>query len=248
MVDVARAASFGDDPDAYDRTRPSYPPALVDDLAGAGGLDVVDVGCGTGKLGCLLASRGCCVVGVEHDERMAAVARRNGLDVDVAQFERWDDRGRRFDLVASAQAWHWIDPEAGASKAAAVLRPGGRLAVVWNLLAHEPAVRAAFDDVYRRHVPGLTTSVVLGLDPSGERLPGIDETGMFGPQSVRQDVWEQTYTTAEWLDQLPTHSDHRLLPAEQLHGLLAAVGDVVDARGGQLSVTYTTLCITAERR
>ena len=247
MVDAARAASFGDDPDAYDRTRPSYPPALLDDLAG-GGVDVVDVGCGTGKLGCLLAERGCRVLGVEHDERMAAVARRNGLDVEVAPFERWDDRGRRFDLVASAQAWHWIDPLAGAQRAAAVLRPGGRLAVVWNLLAHEPDVRAALDDVYQRHVPGLTTSVVLGLDPTDERLPGIDETGMFAPQSVRRDVWDQAYTTAEWLDQLPTHSDHRLLPAEQLRGLLDAVGDVIDARGGQLTVTYTTLCITAERR
>ena len=247
-VDAARAGSFGDDPEAYDRTRPSYPPALVDDLAGPGGLDVVDVGCGTGKLGCLLAARGCAVVGVEHDERMAAVARRNGLEVEVAPFEGWDDRGRRFDLVASAQAWHWIDPHAGARKAAEVLRPGGRLAVVWNLLAHEPPMRAAFDEVYERHMPGPTRSVVLGLDAADEGLPGVDEVGAFGPQSVRKDVWEQVYSTAEWVDQLPTHSDHRLLPPERLRALVDAVGEAIDANGGRLTVTYTTLCISATRR
>jgi SAM-dependent methyltransferase len=246
-VDASRAASFGEDPEAYDRSRPGYPPALVEFLAGDGA-DVVDVGCGTGKLGCLLAARGCRVVGVEHDERMAAVARRNGLEVEVAPFERWDDRGRRFDVVASAQAWHWIDQRAGARKAAEVLRPGGRLAVVWNLMAHEPSVRAALDEVYERDVPDLTTSVVLGVESADEGLAGVEETGMFGPQSIRKDVWQQAYTKAEWLEQLPTHSDHRLLPADRLAALVGAVGEVIDGVGGAITVTYTTLCITAERR
>ena len=208
---------------------------------------MLDVGCGTGKLGLLLAERGCRVVGVEHDARMADVARRHGLDVDVAAFVAWDDGGRRFDLVASAQAWHWIDPAVGAAKAAEVLRPGGRLAVIWNLIAHEPSLRATLDEIYERHVPGLTSSV-LGVDAVEERgVAGVDETGAFGPQSFRRDVWDETYTTAEWLDQLPTHSDHRMLPADRRAALLHAIGAAIDANGGCLTVTYTTLCITAVR-
>ena len=246
-MDQLRAGSFGEDPEAYDRSRPGYPPALADELAAGGGIDVLDVGCGTGKLGVLLAERGCRVLGVEHDERMAEVARRHGLDVDVSAFESWDDRGRRFDLVTSAQAWHWIDQEVGARKAAAVLRPGGCLAVVWNLMRHEPAIRAALDDAYDRLVPNLTSSVVLGMEAADEGLAGVDETGAFGPQSVRKHVWEQTYTAAEWLDQLPTHSDHRLLPAEKRTALLDAIGAAIDAHGGHLTVTYTTLCISAVR-
>ena len=247
MTDAARAGSFGEDPEAYDRSRPGYPDALADDLAAGGGLDVLDVGCGTGKLGRMLAERGCCVLGVEHDERMADVARRHGLEVEVAAFEAWDDRARRFDLVASAQAWHWIDPAVGPAKAAKVLRPGGRLAVIWNLIAHEPSMRAALDEVYERHVPGLTSSVVLGLDTTDEGLAGVDETGAFGPQDVHRTVWQQTYTTAEWLDQLPTHSDHRVLPADRRAALLHAIGAAIDANGGYLTVTYTTLCISAVR-
>jgi len=56
----------------------------------------------------------------------------------VAKFEDWDPVGRTFDAVIAAQAWHWVDPVAGAAKAAAVLRPGGRLAVFWN--AFDPPV------------------------------------------------------------------------------------------------------------
>jgi SAM-dependent methyltransferase len=248
----ALAGSFGEDPEAYDRSRPSYPPELADDLAGTGDIDVLDVGCGTGKLGCLLAQRGCRVLGVELDERMADVARRHGLDIEVAPFESWDDRGRRFDLVTAAQAWHWIAPDIGPARAAEILRPGGRLVVIWNLIVHEPTMRAALDEAYDREVPEMASSALrsraLGMENAGERLAGVDETGAFGPQSSRKDTWQRTYTTVEWVDQLATHSDHRALPAERRTALLHAVGAAIDANGGHLTVDYTTLSIFATRR
>jgi SAM-dependent methyltransferase len=246
-VNPPRSLSFGDDSEAYDRARPSYPPELVDDLAPEGGLDILDVGCGTGKLGRLLAARGCRVLGVEPDERMAAMARSHGLAVEVSPFEPWDDAGRRVDLVASAQAWHWIDQGAGARKAAEVLRPGGRLAVIWNLYRHEPAMKGTLEAVYERHAPELVGGTVLGLEDGGLPLAGVDETGAFEPQERRTFAWEQRCSTAEWIDQLPTHSDHRALPASRRADLLAAVADALDAAGGGLTVGYTTLLITARR-
>ena len=125
--DRSRAESFGDVARCYDRARPSYPPALFDDLLADGGRTVLDVGCGTGIVAALLAARGRDVLGVEVDERMAALARAKGIEVEVAAFEGWDDRGRRFGLLTCGQAWHWIDPQAGAHKAAdgAVARAAG---------------------------------------------------------------------------------------------------------------------------
>ena len=111
--DRGRAESFGSVARLYDRVRPTYPPELVDWLVAGGCRRVLDVGCGTGIAGALFAARGCEVTGVEVDERMAAVARTKGLEVEVASFEDWDDRGRRFELLISGQAWHWIDPRAG---------------------------------------------------------------------------------------------------------------------------------------
>ena len=60
---------------------------------------------------------------MDPDERMAELARRSGIDVEVAAIETWDPAGRHFDAVIAGQAWHWVDPVAGAAKAAQALRP-----------------------------------------------------------------------------------------------------------------------------
>ena len=78
-TDRKRAESFGQDAASYDRLRPSYPDQLIQELLADGPSDVLDVGCGTGIAGALLAARGCRVLGVEPDERMAALARAKGL-------------------------------------------------------------------------------------------------------------------------------------------------------------------------
>jgi 2-polyprenyl-3-methyl-5-hydroxy-6-metoxy-1,4-benzoquinol methylase len=103
---VTCAGSFGSVAERYDRFRPGYPDALIDDLIGLRPLDVLDVGCGTGKVAVALAERGVRVLGVEPDAQMASVARGHGIPVEVACFEDWDDAGRRFDLITSGHAWH----------------------------------------------------------------------------------------------------------------------------------------------
>ena len=90
---------------------------------------MLDVGCGTGIAARQFAAVGCRVLGVEVDPRMAAFARRRGTEVEVAKFEDWEPAGRRFDAAVAGQTWHWIDPVAGAVKAAEALTPGGCLAV-----------------------------------------------------------------------------------------------------------------------
>ena len=153
--DRSRAESFGNVAQLYDRARPTYPPELVEWLLSDGARRVLDVGCGTGIAGALFAARGCEVTGVEVDARMAAVAQTKGLDVEVSSFEQWDDRGRRFELAISAQAWHWIEPRAGAAKAAAVLSDRGRIGCFWNLGDPPAEVRERLAPVYDRLGPKL---------------------------------------------------------------------------------------------
>ena len=122
--DRGRAESFGSSAQAYDRFRSGYPDALIDDLLAARPSRTLDVGCGTGKVAAAVAARGFRVVGVEPDQRMAAVARAHGVEVDVVSFESWDSRGEMFDLVTCGHAWQWIDPLIGGPKAASLLRRG----------------------------------------------------------------------------------------------------------------------------
>jgi ubiquinone/menaquinone biosynthesis C-methylase UbiE len=94
------AESFGSDAERYDRARPHYPGALVDRIvATSPGPAVLDVGCGTGIAARQFQAAGCQVLGVDPDARMAGLARRSGVETEVAMFEAWDGAGRRFDAV-----------------------------------------------------------------------------------------------------------------------------------------------------
>jgi len=249
------AESFGVDAQRYDRARPDYPDALVARIvAGSPGSDVLDVGCGTGIAARQFQAAGCAVLGVEPDVRMADVSRARGLRVEVADFEAWQPADRRFDAVVAAQSWHWVDPVAGAVKAAHVLRPRGRLAIFGHVYEPPTEVAEPFAAAYRRAAPdspfnGQPARRPLDLYQAMYAKVGdtIRATELFGdPEQWRFD-WERSYTREQWLDLLPTTGGLTQLRPDQLAGILDAVGDAIDSLGGRFTMTYTTLATTAVR-
>ena len=203
-----------------------------------------------------LQAAGCTVLGVEPDGRMAAFARRGGVEVEVevATFGAWDPAGRRFDAVVAGTAWHWVDPVAGAAKAAKAVRPGGLLAPFWHVFEPPSEVADAFAAVYQRVVPDAPfelRSAGPTLDayqaPFARAAGGIREVGGFGePEQWRFD-WERTYTRDEWLDQLPTSGALTWLPPDTLAEVLAGVGAAIDAIGGSFAMPYATVAVAAAR-
>lgn len=248
------AESFGVDAARYDRTRPRYPDALIAAIVGASpGPDVLDVGSGTGISARQFQAAGCRVLGVEPDERMAEFARQTGVVSEVARFEDWDSAGRLFDAVIAAQAWHWVDPVAGAERAARVLRPGGRLAVFWNGAQVPTDLAEAFAAVYRQALPDLPfnpwarPAIESYLTMAATAADGMRRAGAFGePEQWRFD-WDLPYTRDDFLDQIPTTGGHNRLPAAQLEALLAGMGAAIDTAGGSVPVQYAALVLTAER-
>jgi len=249
------AESFGSEAERYDRVRPTYPKAMVDAiLAASPGRDFLDVGTGTGISAGPFQQEGCRVLGVEPDERMADFARRRGLEVEIARFEEWDPAGRTFDVVIAGQTWHWVDPILGASKAASVLRPGGRIALFWNAMSFPPDFAEAISAVYRHVVPefpffqsGAPGGAASYAPLFDKGVQGIRQTGAFDEPARWQFDWQRSYTRDEWLEQVPTFGGHTQIPPEKFEDLLARIGDVIDARGGSFTMGYTAVVITATR-
>ncbi|MFG3027104.1 class I SAM-dependent methyltransferase [Streptomyces sp. NPDC048253] len=253
------AESFGVDAGRYDRTRPRYPAPLIErivaDGSGAEPLRVLDVGCGTGIVARQLRAAGCLVLGVEPDGRMAEEARAHGVEAEIATFESWEPAGRTFDAVVAGQAWHWIDPVAGAAKAARTLRPGGRLAAFWNVHRLPEDLTTALTGAYRRVAPDSPVDLGAAVRPGTDGYQPLatkaadairDTVGFGEPEQWRFD-WEWTYTRDAWLDQMRTHGILTRLPSDQVAEVLAEVGAAIDARGGRFTAPYVTVAVTAVR-
>ena len=256
---------FNEVPELYDRVRPSYPDGLFADLASITGINerssVLEVGCGTGQATRSLAALGCSVTAVEPGEDMAALARQRiatfgNVDVENSTFEEWDDRGRRFDVLVAASAWHWVDPSVGWPRAHDVLCPGGWMALLGNVVVRrrgEPEVYAETADLHERFAPEnpgwahppLEDDVRTTDDGWG---PVDGPGGLFGATTVR---W---YPTVQWFngdgfaDLLRSTSLYRRLDRDVREPLLDAIAERIRTRmGDRASRRYLSVLRLGQR-
>jgi SAM-dependent methyltransferase len=146
---------------AYVAARPSYPLEAVDVLfAGLGdpaALVVADIGAGTGISSRLIALRGPRVFAIEPNADMRAAAEENERVTWVdGTAEATTLAAGSVDVVAAFQAWHWVDHAAGVAEAQRILRPGGRLAAIYNERDEREPFTAAFGALVAKYAIDAT--------------------------------------------------------------------------------------------
>ena len=233
-----RSLSFGAEAAAYERGRPSYPPEAIDWLLPPDAADVLDLGAGTGKLTTRLVERGLGVVAVDPIPEMLELLSNSLPDTPalLGTAEEIPLPDDSVDAVLVAQAWHWFDPELAAKEVARVLRPGGRLGLVWNTrderlgwvkdlgriigheddpLSHKVKLPEPFTDVERRHV---------------------EWTSYLTPQALIDLVASRSYCITS-PEKVRTHT------LDRVRGLLATHPALANTNG--LALPYVTVCIRA---
>jgi SAM-dependent methyltransferase len=141
--------------DVYSRHRPDYPAAAVDWILAHCGLApgslLVDLGCGTGISARLFAARGLSVVGVEPNDEMRRQAEQTrpepGSTAPTYRAGRGEATGLpddSADAVLAAQAFHWFEPDSALGEIRRILKPGGWVALVWNLRDESDPFTAAY--------------------------------------------------------------------------------------------------------
>lgn len=241
---------FDEVAELYARARPTYPVELIEDIVRESdltpGARVLELGSGPGNASVLFAGRGYRLLCLEPGPRLAEVARRRlaadaNAQVAVTTFENWPGESDGFDLVFAAQSFHWIDPAVRFSKSARALRPGGTLAVFANQPLPGPGlVDTRIQQAYAEHAPEIYSRWIghNARDHFLELFAGATE--FLAPQ-IREYSWRTDYGSAEYLDLLRTHSDHRLLPAERLSTLSNTISNAIDQKGGRLVVDYSAV-------
>ena len=132
-----QANSFGAAAEAYDRARPSYPVAALTDALGPPPRHILDLGAGTGKLTRVAVAAGYDVVAVDPDAGMLEVLGRSAPQVERRQgsAEAIPAADDSFDAIVAGQAFHWFDVATAGPEMVRVLRPGGQVALLWNIRA-----------------------------------------------------------------------------------------------------------------
>ena len=252
--------TFNEVADDYDVARPSYPDAIIHQLATGCGLTshsrILEIGCGTGQLTGSLAELGSQVTAIDLGPRLADCARRNlraypKVSVLTNDFETWQASEEPFDLVISAQAFHWIDPDIGYAKARALLKPTGMLALLWNLFAGGSGpIYEALDRVYRTQAPCLCQGARASLAERVERITaGIITSGTFHPAEIHRVPWTSTYTPDEYIRLLQTFSDHRALEPSMREELFSSIRRIIERHGGRIERPWVaTLFLSQPRR
>jgi SAM-dependent methyltransferase len=226
----------------YDRNRPTYPDALVDQAcevaAITNGDRVLEIGCGTGQLTRSLLERGLRVTALEPGDQLIAVAEENLGDAGDVEFvcARLEDTQllrESYEAVFSASAIHWVDPELGWRKIADALAPNATLALIQYFGLQE---RRCADDqrallsALRRHAGEIAATWPTYRD--------LDAT-IAGVQERRRNV---AHAWA-WLGSYDIGRDYAADLYEDVQ--LATLPGVIEYTAGELNALLATMSFWA---
>ncbi|HWF22095.1 MAG TPA: class I SAM-dependent methyltransferase [Acidimicrobiales bacterium] len=212
-----RSQAFDAMADAYDRYRPQYPEELFDDIEELAELEpgakAIEIGAGTGIATGPLISRGLQVVAIEPAPAMSALARDKFGDkarfVD-GRFEDWPESDE-VELIASFNAWHWVEPETGRSLASRLLPPGGSLALVWT------EVLSWGESDFEARLAGVTGSPwPKRLDLVPASLQPIRSDRRFSDFTVRRHRFERRLDAESFVAVTRTYGGHHTVERDWL--------------------------------
>jgi SAM-dependent methyltransferase len=234
----AQSLSFGSEAAAYERGRPSYPPEAIDWLLPAGARDVLDLGAGTGKLTTRLVERGLDVVAVDPIAEMLEVLRTTlpHTTALLGTAEEIPLADNSVDAVLVAQAWHWFDPERAIPEVVRVLRPGGRLGLVWNTRDERLGWVRELGHIIGRDGDPVRDKATLPEPFAGLQRHQVEWTNYLTPQALIDLVASRSYC-------ITSPAQVRTKTLDQVRDLLATHPALANAGG--LALPYVTVCVRA---
>ena len=231
--------------DAYGAGRPSYPAASIatifDGLGDPATLFAADLGAGTGISSRLLANCGAKVLAIEPNAAMRGAAQAHpGVRFIDGTAEHTTLEAGSVDAVTAFQAWHWFDRSAATTEAHRILRPTGRLAVIYNERDERDPFTNAYGGIVRCYATDATErrrSQALAdaqeIDPARTRRVDVSNSQQLDRAGVRARAASSSY--------LPQSGPHALAMFAELDALFDRF-----ASAGEVEMRLVTIVVTVD--
>jgi SAM-dependent methyltransferase len=246
---------------AYNDNRPKYPDPLIDEVVAnhIEGHRILEIGSGPGTATVPLAQRGYELDCFEPNPDFCNLAQENtkafrpNVRIHNEAFEEAATTGLEYDAVVAATCMHWIPAEIGFPKAAASLRTGGTLVLLWNMML-TPKSRADFERIKAAHHPNCNDLLVWSDEETQKEVATMVgqlmmESGLFSNFRSREMRRSVTYTTNQYLGLLSTYSQYIRLSSDVKSILFERIRTVIDEElGGELELSYLSMYHVATKK
>ncbi|MBW2982281.1 class I SAM-dependent methyltransferase [Candidatus Woesearchaeota archaeon] len=252
VSDKKLKASFWKVSSLYDTARPSYPSKLIDDILKISKIKkngkILDVGCGPGTATKLFAKKGYSIIGIDIGKELISLAKKNSpknASYKAVSFEDVKFRTKTFDLIISAQAWHWIKPKIALSKANELLKDNGYLALFWKFEESEKDI--FIQKLIRLYIKycgkksGKPKSII-----NAEKA--LKETDLFYPYKKKEYHIDMGFTRKKYYDMIHTFSWIINLPIKAKKEFESRLNDLLSKKEDPFTVPFKYTLLIAKKK
>jgi SAM-dependent methyltransferase len=246
------AKGFAKEALAYARGRPEYPVALDGWLRDTLQLNedrtVVDLGAGTGKFTRRLLATGANIIAVEPVSEMLTQLTRILPDVAARSgtAENIPVNDGAVDVVVCAQSFHWFASNTALAEIRRVLKPGGRLGLIWNVRNESVDWCAAMTAImapYEGDAPRYRSGEWRNVFPAEGFSPLQEERFRNGHTGHPEQVIVERVLSTSFIAALPR--PQQLIVAARLRDLIAMTPAL--SRREEVTVPYQTVVFSCAK-
>jgi SAM-dependent methyltransferase len=241
-------STFGRVSNLYESARPGYPSKLIDDILKISKIKksgkILDVGCGPGKATKLFAKKGYSIIGIDISKDLISIAKKNSkASYKTVSFEDAKFKPKTFDVITSAQAWHWIDPEIALPKANKLLKDNGYLALFWKFEEADKFIRKLIR-LYVKYC-GKSGRKPTSIRDAESMLKGSD---LFYPYKKKEYLVNMEFTREKYYDMIHTFSWIINLSGKAKKDFESKLNDLLSKKGESFTVLFKYTLLIAKKK
>jgi len=253
---TSRLKRFGNIAHDYTNFRPGYPRKLINKIYEYSDLKdnslLLEIGSGPGTATKQFTLKKHKIHCVEPNLEFILLAKNMPFNSKFIfhnnNFEDWDPVGKKFDLIFSAQAFHWINPNIGYRKLHQLLIDDGALALFWNMY---PKSRNIFEDkvlnLYLTMIPNIS-AINYSKKIVAKRMLDIKNSGYFSNLVVKEFRWEQKFSAMEYIGYLNTFGNFARLDVDIKEKFFEDLQGIIKTHGGYYNKSFISVLYLAKKK